>query len=304
MLNRKVALALSVLVALTACSTRAAVETATPRQSLRISMRPTEILSAFLSLQQFSIQAVTIGDSQKRLEALQEGSIDVANVVADVTYLAFNGRLPGHSAPLQKIRGVALMNRAVVHLLVGPNVDPRRGLRGLRIVLGDPTGGNASLGEKLVNAMGVRTSEIHGEFAPYDAAVEKLLKGEVDAVIVTLLPPQELVARALRGGARLMEINGPEVDGLRVHYPLLRRTLLPRGMYPGQDTPLHTVGVDLLLVCRADMDNELVYELTRALFEEVPQRIRRQLDPQRAPATVIPLHPGAARYYRERELRR
>jgi TRAP-type uncharacterized transport system substrate-binding protein len=64
------------------------------------------------------------------------------------------------------------------------------------------------------------------------------------------------------------------------------------------------VGVDLVLVCRADLDNELVYELTRALFEEVPQRIRRQLDPQRAPATVIPLHSGAARYYRERELSR
>ena len=304
MLNRQVALGLSVLVALTACRTRAAVETATPRPTLRISMRPTEILRAFLALPQFSTQAVTIGDSQKRLEALQEGSIDVASAVADVTYLAFNGRLPDHPAPLQKIRGMALMNRAVVHLLIGPTVDPSRGFRGLRIVLGDPASGNNALGERLVNSTGVSTSEIHGEFAPYDTAVEKLLKGDVDALIVTVLPPQEPVARALRGGARLLEINGPEVEALRVYYPLLRRTLLSGGTYPGQDRPLHTVGVDLVLVCRADLDNELVYELTRALFEDVPQRIRRQLDPQRAPATVIPLHSGAARYYRERELSR
>lgn len=304
MLSRKAALGLSVIVALAACDTRASVGTGGSRPNLRISMRPTEILTAFLSLPQFSAQAVTIGDSEKRLEALQEGSIDVANVVADTTYLAFNGRLPGHSAPLQKIRGVALMNRAVVHLLIGPRTDWSRGFRGLRVVLGDPTGGNAPLGERLVNSTGVSTSDIHGEFAPYDSAVEKLLTGDVDAVIVTVLPPQEFVARALRGGARLMEIDGPEVDGLRSYYPLLRRTLLPRGTYPGQNTPLHTVGVDLLLVCRADLSNELVYELTRALFEDVPQRIRRQLDPQRAPATVIPLHPGAARYYRERELSR
>ena len=304
MLNRQVALGLSVLVALTACRTRAAVETTTPRPNLRISMRPTEILSAFLTLPRFSTQAVTIGDSRKRLEALQEGSIDVASAVADVTYLAFNGRLPDHSAPLQKIRGMALMNRAVVHLLTGPKVDPSRGFRGLRIVLGDPASGNNALGERLVNGTGVSTSEIHGEFAPYDTAVEKLLKGDVDALIVTGLPPQEPVARALRGGARLLEINGPEVEALRVSYPLLRRTLLSAGTYPGQDRPLHTVGVDLVLVCRADLDNELVYELTRALFEEVPQRIRRQMDPQRAPATVIPLHSGAARYYRERELSR
>jgi hypothetical protein len=304
MLCRRATLALSLLVAFTACGTRAEVETATPRPNVRVSMRLTDVLHAFLSLPEFSTHQVTIGDSVKRLKALQEGSIDVATVVADVTYLAFNGQLLDHSAPLQNIRGMALMNRAVIHLLIGPDVDPNRGFRGMRIVLGDPSGGNAALGERLVNSTGVPTSEIHGEFAPYDAAVLKLLKGDVDASIVTALPPQEAVARALRGGARLLEINGPEIDRLRVQYPLLRRTLLARGTYPGQDRPLHTVGVDLMLVCRADLDNELVYQLTRALFEEVPQRIRRQLDPQRAPATVIPLHPGAARYYRERELSR
>jgi TRAP transporter TAXI family solute receptor len=304
MLSKKAGLVLCVLVLLTACRTRAAVESATLRPTLRISMRPTEIRGAFLNLPQFSIQAVTVGDSEKRLEALQEGSIDVATAVADVTYLAFNGTLPGRSAPLQKIRGIALMNRAVVHLVIGPKVDPSRGFRGMRIVLGDPAGGNNALGERLVNSTGVPTSAIHGEFATYDAAADKLLKGDVDALIATASPPQEAVARALGGGARLMEINGPEVNGLRVYYPLLRRTLLPSGTYPGQNTPLHTVGVDLMLVCRADLGNDIVYELTRAFFEEFPAHVRRQMDPQRAAATVIPLHPGAARYYRERELSR
>jgi uncharacterized protein len=304
MLSRRTALGLSVVVVLSACGTRAAVDTETPRPVLRIAMRPTELLSAFLSLPQFSIQAVPIGDSQKRLEALQEGSIDVTSAVADVTFLASYGRRPDHSAHLQRIRGIALMNRAVVHLLIGPNVDPRNGFRGMRIVLGDPAGGNSALGERLVNSMGVATAAIHGEFAPYDAAVDKLLKGAVDAVIATVQPAQEPIARALRGGARLVEIKGPAVDRLRVHYPLLRRTLLPGGTYPGQNVALHTVGVDLLLVCRADLDTEVVYQLTRALFEEIPKHVRRQVDPHRAPATVIPLHPGAARYYREREMHR
>jgi len=304
MLSRKAALGLIVLVVLNACGTRAAVETATPRPALRISMRPTEILSALLNLPQFATQPVTIGDAQKRLEALQAGSVDVASVVADVTYTAFYGRLPGHAAPLQNIRGIALMNRAVVHLLVGPTVNVGKGLRGMRIVLGDPAGGNSALGELLVNSTGVPTSAIRGEFASYDLAADRLLKGEVDALIATVMPPQEPIARALRGGARLLDVNGPEVDRLRDHYPLLRRTLLPGGTYQGQDDPVHTVGVDLLLVCRANLDTELVYMLTRALFEDIPRHARRQLDPHRAPATVIPLHPGAARYYREREMHR
>jgi TRAP transporter TAXI family solute receptor len=304
MLSRKTAVALILLAVLIACRTRAATDTVPPRPTVRMAMRPTEILSAFLSLRQFSIQAVPIGDSQKRLEALEEGSIDVANAVADVTYSAFYQHLPGQTAPLQRIRGIALMNRAVVHLVTGPGVDLHKGLRGMRVVLGDPAGGNKALGERLISSMGVPSSEIRGEFAPYEEAVGKLLKGDVDALIATVQPPQEPIARALRGGARLREIRGPEVDRLRDHYPLLRRTLLPRGTYPGQDAPLHTVGVDLLLVCRADLDPVLVYQLTRALFEDIPAYVRRQVDPHRAPATVIPLHPGAARYYREREMHR
>jgi hypothetical protein len=303
MWSRKAALALGVLLVLPGCGTSAAVETATSRPTLRISLRSTNLLGAFVDLPQFSIQAVTIGDAQKRLEALEEGSIDVTNAAADVTYAAFYGR-PSGAAHLQNIRGIALMYRSVVHVLIGPTVNPRNGLRGLRIVLGDPASGNSVLGERLVNSMGVPTSAIRGEFAPYDLAVDRLLKGDVDAVIATVHPPQEPIARALRGGARLLEIDGPEVDRLRRHYPLLRRTLLPRGTYAGQDAPLHTVGVDLLLVCRADLDTALVYELTRALFEDMPNHVRRQVDLHRAPATVIPLHPGAVRYYREREMRR
>jgi hypothetical protein len=303
MWSRKAALALGVLLVLPGCGTSAAVETATSRPTLRISLRSTNLLSAFVDLPQFSIQAVTIGDAQKRLEALEEGSIDVTNAAADVTYAAFYGR-PSGAAHLQNIRGIALMYRSVVHVLIGPTVNPRNGLRGLRIVLGDPASGNSVLGERLVNSMGVPTSAIRGEFAPYDLAVDRLLKGDVDAVIATVHPPQEPIARALRGGARLLEIDGPEVDRLRRHYPLLRRTLLPRSTYAGQDAPLHTVGVDLLLVCRADLDTALVYELTRALFEDMPNHVRRQVDLHRAPATVIPLHPGAVRYYREREMRR
>jgi len=304
MVSRKIALVLSLVNMLAGCRAQADTQTIAPRPTLRFAMRPAEILTAFLRLPQFSIGVVPVGDSQKRLEAIDDGSIDVTNAVADVTYSAFYHGLPDHAAPLQNIRGIALMNRAVVHLLIGPRVDVRHGLGGMRIVLGDPAGASRALGEQLVNSMGVASSEIDGEFVPYEAAVGKLLDGEVDALIATLLPPQEPIARAIRGGARLLDINGREVDYLREHYPLLRRTLIPSGTYPGQDAPLHTVGVDLLLVCRADLDSAVVYAITRALFEDIPRLARRQIDPYRAAATVIPLHPGAARYYREREMQR
>jgi TRAP transporter TAXI family solute receptor len=301
--SRAAALALGISIALSACDARSAVDRRISRPVLRMSGNAT-IISPFLSLPQFSVQASDIGDSEKRLVALQHGSIDLAVAVADVSYLAFNGKLPDRSPPLDNIRGIALLHSAAVHLLIGPTTNPSGGFRGMRVVLGNPTGENAALGERLISSMGIAKSQIRGEFLPRDPAVEKLLSGDVDALIVTGRLPQEPVVRALRGGARLLDIDGPEVDRLRVHYPILRRMLIPRGTYPAQHLPVHTVGVDLLLVCRADLDKNLVYELTRAYFEDTPENIQRQTDPQRAPAVVIPLHPGAARYYREREVRR
>ena len=297
------ALALGIAVVIAGCEIPSTADRHTPRPSLRIAA-DMNLLPVLASLPLFNVQPASFGDSEKRLIALQQGRVDVAVAVADVTYLGFHGRLLHQAEPLDRVRGIALLRPTVVHLLVGPSTDVSHGFRGMRVVLGDPTGGNAALGEKLIQSLGISRSEMQGEFLPRDAAVGKLLEKRVDAMIVTGHLPHDAVVRALDGGARLQDIDGPEVERLRMFYPLLKRMLIPRGTYPTQDHSVHTVGVDLLLVCRADLDPDLVYKLTRAYFEDTPENVRKQTDPQRAPAVIIPLHPGAARYYREREVRR
>jgi len=298
------ALVLSTAMTIAACNAGPPMDPSTPRPIVRMSTTEEFVLSAFRNFPQFSVLLTDIGDSEKRLAAVQEGSVDVTVATADETYLAFNGLLPRRSQRMDKIRGIALLHSAAVHLLAGPAANPRRGLRGMRVVLGNPVGANTALGERLIESMGIDRSEVRSEFLPRNVAVERLRKGEVDAAILIGRPPQEPVVQALHGGARLLDIDGPEIDRLRLYYPLLGRTLIPQGTYPGQHGPVHTIGVDLLLVCRSDLDSKLVYELTRAYFEQSPENVRYETDPQRAPAVVIPLHPGAARYYREREVSR
>jgi TRAP-type uncharacterized transport system substrate-binding protein len=66
---------------------------------------------------------------------------------------------------------------------------------------------------------------------------------------------------------------------------------------------VQTIAVDLMLVCRADMDESLVYSVLKRYFDELA-KTTIATDLNRASAMSIPLHPGAARYYRERELSR
>jgi TRAP transporter TAXI family solute receptor len=96
---------------------------------------------------------------------------------------------------------------------------------------------------------------------------------------------------------------------LRGSYPFLRPVTVAANQLPGQGEPTETLGAEWLLVCRSDLSEELVYQLTRAFFEQLPALARDNgeaalIDPEQAPAAPIPLHVGAARYYREREVLR
>jgi TRAP transporter TAXI family solute receptor len=83
--------------------------------------------------------------------------------------------------------------------------------------------------------------------------------------------------------------------------------MIPRDTYPGQSEPVQTIGVNSILLCRADLPDDLIYTLTKALFDSLerpssPLARFPWLDTDGASATPIPLHAGAARYFREREL--
>ena len=100
------------------------------------------------------------------------------------------------------------------------------------------------------------------------------------------------------------------MDRLRTMYPFFRSEIIPAGSYRGHGRARH-------LHCRsisscshaAGLDDAVVRRLTEGLFRMLPQLsaelpFLKGMDPERAPATPVPLHPGAALYYRERELRR
>jgi hypothetical protein len=74
-----------------------------------------------------------------------------------------------------------------------------------------------------------------------------------------------------------------------------------------QAKPVDTFGTEYLLVGRQDLPEELAYQLTKEFFDALPEFAATHaeaalIDPELAPTTPIPLHPGAARYYREREI--
>jgi uncharacterized protein len=249
--------------------------------------------------------------SVSNLEALQRGSADVGLAFADVTYLAYAGGMSDHRKPLDRLRGIAVLQLTPLHLVVSPRSSIRRiaDLRGQQVGVGPPGSGTALTASLVLSAFGIGAGEVRAELLPFNAAASRLVAGTLDAMFVNGSYPAESVRFATAAGARLLPVHGADAERLRHNYPFLRPALLPRDTYPEHPETVHTIGVDTLLVCRSDLSEEVVYQLTKRFFAVLASLVPahptlRLIDLDQVPATPIPLHGGAARYYRERELTR
>jgi TRAP transporter TAXI family solute receptor len=241
---------------------------------------------------------------------LQRGEVDAAFSFADVAYVASVGQLPGMSAPLE-IRAIAGLPTGALQVLVGARSTIRSiaDLRGRRISLGPPGTGAGLTAELALSAFGLALDDVLAERLPYAEGARRVSAGTLDAAFWAGAPPNDNIAGATRQGARLLQVAGAPIERLRFGYPFFKPSEIPPGTYPNIQYRVHTIGVDGIFIVRAELDEQLVYRLTHAFFEtvrliwkEVPALYG--LNISRASSTPIPLHPGAARYYREQELRR
>jgi hypothetical protein len=256
------------------------------------------------------IESVDTRGSLRNIEALEDGEVDLGLAQAGIAYMAYNGRLPESGRALRGIRGIAILNSSAVHLLVGPRSSVRSTdeLVGRRVGIGPDGSGSAVVSRAVLDGY-FSKGGVHEVDAALPQMNEMLLDGALDAAFTISSVPNDDAKYLTDAGARLLPIRGSAVNRLRTMYPFFRSEIIPAGSYRGVDQPVQTLSVDVVLLTRASLDDAVVRRLTEGLFQMLPQLsaelpFLKGMEPERAPATPVPLHPGAALYYRERELRR
>jgi uncharacterized protein len=254
--------------------------------------------------------AVDTPGSNGNLEYIQAGNADIGLAYSDGAYRAYIEELRGRGRG-DAARAIAVLHPASVHVLVR-SVTPIRSiadLKGLRIAVGPPGTGTAFTSDVLLRFFGVPSGRELLRTLSFEDSVDALMRGRVDGVFVVSSDPVDAIRVATDSGARLVEISGEAVDRLLTEYPFFRRSVIPSLTYPRQSTAVLTVAVDTLLVCRSQLDDAIVRTLTGAFFHVLPDLAAefaalQSVDLDRAPAAPVPLHPGAALFYRESELAR
>ena len=159
-----------------------------------------------------------------------------------------------------QLRGMAVTGLNTMHLIVGRHVNVKtlHDLKGLRVSIGAPGSSTEHITQRMLQGYGITLGQIRAERVPNAELVSRLSNGEIDAAFSGFNVPGAVPIAAMQHGARVIPIDGPVIEEMRTRYPYLKRTLIPSGTYPNQTEPIRTLGVDTLLVCRAEVDDDTV----------------------------------------------
>jgi uncharacterized protein len=250
------------------------------------------------------------GNLDNEIKAFETGATDLAILDVETAYVAFSAE-SHDEAPARKLRAVAVLLSTAVQIVARNDAMVKRvsDLRGKRVGVGSKGSPTERAARLILESHHVPFGSIQPTFGSGDAA-ETLRTGRLDALFLYSPFQNPLIAdMANAGSVRLVPIDRAALEPIEEQHHFLKATTIPGGTYKNQDDDLLTVGMDVLLVCRHDLPEPLVHDLARTLFESVPllkeaHASASAIDPDRGPTAAIPLHPGAARYYREREILR
>jgi uncharacterized protein len=256
-----------------------------------------------------SAQVVMAESLESQVDAMEAGKVDLALEDAETAYLAYSRGTAASALPHKQLRAVGVMFSIAVQIAVPSATGITRidELKGRRIDVGGAGGSVDRAARIIFESYGFGYDAIAPSYGGNDT-LGRFKTGELDArVFYSAFKHPIIDTISKQVDVRVLPIDRSRLGAIQEQHHFLKQTTIPAGTYARQAADVQTVGMDVLLLCRRDLADSLVYDLTRALFDAVPalekaHEAASAIDPERGPTASIPLHPGAARYYREREI--
>ena len=177
---------------------------------------------------------------------------------------------------------------------------------GRRVSVGAPGSGTEVAARTLLEGNGIDYDDFRPQRLNFNETASALRDGNIDAGFLSAGPPTSaIVDLATARPVRLIPIGAAELENTAALDPTVTRDFFLPGMYPGLEAEVETLSTPNVLVVRADMSEELAYDLTQALYAVrtelagVHPAARHISAEYTLEVSPIPLHPGSVRYFQE-----
>ncbi len=256
--------------------------------------------------------AQATGGSIANLNGIAGGDINFGTVQSDWQFHALNGSSAfSDNGPNEKLRAVFSAHADVVTVVARADtgINELADLKGKKVNIGNPGSGSRATAEVLLDTIGIKVDDLAfaGELKSAEQSAA-LCDRKVDAIMFSAGHPVGNIKEAtVSCDTVFLQVAGGKIDKLVADTPYYSKATIPAGLYKGQSDEVQSYGPLATLVTSTDTDEEAVYQLVKAVFDNFkrfkalrPTFANLKEEDMISNGMIAPLHEGAVRYYKER----
>ena len=267
---------------------------------------------AYKNLQDKGIKvtAESSGASVANAKLIGTGDTDFAILQNDIASYAYEGKKPMFDEPITSLLGVCTLFPEHVQIVARKDaaIISVADLKGKKVAIGPVGSGTTENAVQILEAWGLKVEDLaKAEQLTAEQSADYLKDGRLDAAFFTVaVGAAVIVDTSIVIDTTIVPIEGSNVDKLIKKYPFYAKQGVPGGTYKGNDSDVPTVSVMAMLAARQDLENDIVYAIIDAMYADIDQLRKAQdkfKDISMETGLVgmsIPLHPGAAKYFKEK----
>ena len=260
---------------------------------------------------QIKCNAPSTGASVANLNSIAAKQMDMGIAQSDWQYHAYNGSSSFEGKKNDKLRAIFSIHPEPFTVMARTDAKIANfdDLKGKRVNVGDPGSGTRATMNVILKAKGWTDKEfkVASELKPAEMA-SVMCDNNLDAITYNVGHPNGALKEAAAScDAQLVPVTGEAIDKLVADHSYYAKATIPGGLYKGSDNPTESFGVYATLVTSSDVDDDKVYAVVKAVFDNFARfkRLHPAFENLKEEEMIknalsAPLHNGALRYYKEK----
>lgn len=246
------------------------------------------------------------GASAENMNTLKDGNAEIAFSQTDIASYAQEGKLMFEGAAVDNVSAIGTLYPETIQIVTTAKsgIKSVEDLKGKKVSIGAPGSGTAANAEQILEVHGIKLDDIQKQDLSFDESTAGIQDGNIDAAFVTAGTPTGAVeGLSATEDVVIVPIEQDKIDALIEKYPYYVQDEVPSGTYKLAEA-VPTVAVQAMLVVSNDLSDDVVYDVTKAIFEnldKVTHAKGKMIKAENAvKGTGIELHPGAKKYFDEK----
>ncbi|MGF3102268.1 TAXI family TRAP transporter solute-binding subunit [Rossellomorea sp. DUT-2] len=251
--------------------------------------------------------ASTSGASAENMAAIKDGKTEIAFTQTDIASYASEGTEMFSDNKVENARGIATLYPETIQIVTTKDsgIKSVEDLKGKVVSVGEAGSGTLLNAKQILEVHGITLEDLEARNLSFDDSTTGIQDGTIDAAFITSGTPTGAVeGLAATQDITIVPVESGKISELIEKYPYYSEDEIPSGTYSKVDEAVTTVAVRAMLVTNADISEDVIYDVTKAIFENTDAITHAKGELIKAEDGLkgmgIELHPGAKKYFDEK----